>query len=444
MMVWIISTLLTSFASVLIAGPFIWRYAVRHSAERSAAQLNEQTTKSGSYHLKPSRGAFSVTSGLVVFSCVAIYMLSHDQQTSGNAPLPRLSVLPSTSQSPALSGNSQLFRQSSPSQDQALDQLQKFVLGSSGSQNPPTPTSGLPPVDELVGRLTARLQKNPNDISGWRTLGWSQFNLQHYDEAAAAYARAIEIFPNVADLYSLRGEALVQAANGTVTAESKQAFGDALRIDSRDLRARFFNGLAKAQAGEKVSALDSWIEVANDAGANESTLPTLRQRIADLAKELNIDANQRLKRPIEPSAKIPLNQAKDRDIAATGKIPSDQSKDRDIAASAKIPSNQLKSRDIAGMAATPPGDTKTDNSRPPGNSADQTAMISGMVESLANRLSRSPRDVDGWIMLIRSKQVLNDPQGAREVFSRALKVFEEPSPERDHLMAAAKELGVAP
>lgn len=437
MMAWIISTLLTSFASVLIAGPFIWRYAVRHSAERSATQLNEQTTKSGSYHLKPSRGAFSVTSGLVVFSCVAIYMLS--QQTSGNAPLPRLSVLPSTSQSSALSGSSQLFRQSSPLQDQALDQLQKFVLGSSGSQNPPTPTSGLPPVDELIGRLTARLQKNPNDISGWRTLGWSQFNLQHYDEAAAAYAKAIEIFPNVADLYSLRGEALVQAANGTVTAESKQAFGDALRIDSRDLRARFFNGLAKAQAGDKASALDSWIEVANDAGANESTLPTLRQRIADLAKELNIDANQRLKRPIEPSAKIPPNQAKDRDIAATGKIPSAQSRDRDIAASAKIPSNQPNT----GMAPTPPSDTKTDNSHPPAP-ADQTAMISGMVESLANRLSRSPHDVDGWIMLIRSKQVLNDPQGAREAFSRALKVFEEPSPERDHLMAAAKELGAAP
>ena len=71
-------------------------------------------------------------------------------------------------------------------------------------------------------------------------------------------------------------------------------------------------------------------------------------------------------------------------------------------------------------------------------------MIRAMVDGLANRLDRSPRDVDGWIRLIRSRQVLNEPEAARQALDHALKVFDEPSPERDHLVTAAKELGLNP
>ena len=354
-------------------------------------------------------------------------MLSRGQEASDNKSLPRLSTLSSTLQSTAPAGTPQSIPQIS-STNQAIEQLQKFVAGESGATSPRTSSSGLPPVDELIERLNARLQKNPKDISGWRTLGWSQFNLQRYSDAAATYAKAIEFFPNIADLYSLRGEALVQAANGTITPESKQAFGEAIKIDTKDLRARFFNGLALAQAGDKASALDILIEVANEVGANETTLPTLRQRIAELGKELNVDVNPRLKRPIDASAINPPTLTRDRDIAATAKIPAGQLSSRD--------------RDISAAVAMPGGESKVDDSRPPAN--DQTAMIKGMVDNLAKRLNESPRDVDGWIMLIRSKLVLSDPQGARDVFAKALKNFEQGSPDHDHLVTAAKELGLNP
>lgn len=414
MITWIVTTLLTSLAAILIAAPFIWRYAARHSTQEAPVQPNGVTTKSVSEQLKPSRSRVAVTAGLVIYSCVAIFMLGRGQELPAG-------------RSTSLSSSPQLFPQTRSSPDQAIEQLQKFASGSSDTKMPPTPASGLPPVDELIERLTARLQKNPNDISGWRTLGWSQFNLQHYNDAAAVYAKAIELFPNVADLHSLRGEALVQAASGTVTPEAKQAFNEALKIDSKDIRARFFDGLAKSQAGDKTSAIDVWIEVSNEAAANEPMMPLLSQRIAELAAQLNIDVNKRLKRP----------------IAALTKIPSVQPKDRDIAATANISSEQPKSRDIAGTANTQTN-PRPDDSRPASGSDDQTAMIAGMVERLTTRLNQSPRDVDGWIMLIRSKQVLNDPQAARDAFSRALKIFDERSPERDRLVAAAKELGLSP
>ena len=206
---------------------------------------------------------------------------------------------------------------------------------------------------------------------------------------------------------------MVRASNGTVTPESKQAFSDALKLDANDLRSRFFNGLAKAQAGDKTAALDTWIEVANDAGTNDATIPTLRPQITELAKELNVDVNRRLHRPIDAAMETPSSQTKDRDV---GVAP-------------------------GSMSQT---EAKPDASRPSVNPADQGDMIGGMVERLTSRLSRSPRDVDGWLLLIRSRQVLNDPTAARETFERALKVFEESSPERDRLVAGAKSLGLTP
>ena len=179
-----------------------------------------------------------------------------------------------------------------------MQQLGQFAQRDKPAQGVKTANSNLPPVDELIQRLTARLEKNPKDIQGWRTLGWSYLSLKRFDEAAAAYAKAIEFFPVVADLYSARGEALVAAANGTVTADAKQALSEALRLNSKEPRARYFLALAKAQTGDKAAALDDWIELANDVGANDPTIPALDQHLAELARELNVDVSKKLHRPL--------------------------------------------------------------------------------------------------------------------------------------------------
>ena len=446
MIPWIISTIATSIAAVLIAGPIIWRYAVRHAAmtfeaKAGAAKLRPaemnsplkpvdtnwaqtepgddqlpplvraQTIQPAPYRPKWIWGAAAVTSGIVVLVGAGIYA-SHDKSISGDTSILGASSPQATPQLAPLPGSSQFFQENA-STDRALDQLQKFASGSAGTQAPVKTSAGLPPVDELIQRLATRLQKNPNDIAGWRTLGWANFNIQHYDDAAAAYAKAIKLYPNVADLYSARGEALVQAANGTMTPEAKQAFDNALKLDATDLRARFFNGLMKMQAGDKAAALDIWIDVANDAGAKEPMVPTVRQRIAELAKELKVDVNKRLHKPIESALAMP-------------------------------PAEPTGPAAAAAPVIAPQSDAKPDAAQPPAAPADQSAMIGAMVSRLESRLEKSPRDVDGWIMLIRSKLVLNDPKAANEALARALKVFDANSPEHDRLIAGAKGLGLTP
>ena len=50
----------------------------------------------------------------------------------------------------------------------------------------------LPDVSTMIERLAARLETTPEDIKGWRMLGWSYFNTGRYEQAAAAYARALQ------------------------------------------------------------------------------------------------------------------------------------------------------------------------------------------------------------------------------------------------------------
>jgi cytochrome c-type biogenesis protein CcmH len=220
-------------------------------------------------------------------------------------------------------------------------------------------------------------------------------------------------FPVVADLYSARGEALVAAANDTVTADAKQALGEALKLNAKEPRARYFLALAKAQTGDKAAALDDWIELANDVGANDPTIPALGQHLAELAKELNVDISKKLHRPLITALGRTAVEPKSPTI---GSVPN-----------AKMQSNP-KQADVS--AIVPP--------------ANQAVAIGDMVERLSRRLERSPRDVDGWIMLIRSKKELNDSVAARQAFERALKIFDEGSVERDRLMAAAKSFGLSP
>ena len=96
----------------------------------------------------------------------------------------------------------------------------------SESQGQPRPQSGLPSVEEMIQRLSARLEKNPKDGEGWRTLGWSYFNIGRFSEAGEAYAKAIELDPNNMEIRTARTEALVRSADGAVTTDAKNTIED--------------------------------------------------------------------------------------------------------------------------------------------------------------------------------------------------------------------------
>jgi cytochrome c-type biogenesis protein CcmH len=264
-------------------------------------------------------------------------------------------------------------------------------------------------VDEMVDRLAERLGRNPKDTEGWRMLGWSYLNTGRFVESVAAYAKAIELSPDRADLRAAHGEALVKSAGGVVTEEAKADFQKALPWDPR---ARFFIGLMKEQAGDKAAALNDWIALLNEAGAEEPWYSELMQRVTELGQDIGVDVSARL----QPQR-----------LAGAGGV-------------LGLLARQQEGEVAAANRDQPvPGDARAVEAMPP---RDRMAMIQGMVEGLAARLERSPRDVEGWIKLIRSRTVLGELEAARQALSRALEVFDGAPQEQARIAAAGRDAGL--
>jgi cytochrome c-type biogenesis protein CcmH len=273
-------------------------------------------------------------------------------------------------------------------------------------QRPPQRTLGS--VDEMIDRLVKRLDRNPNDVEGWRMLGWSYVNTDRYGPAVTAYAKASALSPDNADIRSAYGEALVRRADGRVTDEARSAFAAALGIDGKDARARFFMGLAKEQDGDKRAALADWMAIMDQADSKEPWFADLKQRVAELGRALGVDVTSRL-----PSGTL---------------APSAGGSGTRIRAVEAANDNEPTDLDVGNAEVTAP--------------PDRDAAIRAMVEGLATRLAQSPDDVEGWARLIRSREVLGETDEAKRTLQHALDVFKAAPQDQARIAAVARELGL--
>jgi cytochrome c-type biogenesis protein CcmH len=179
----------------------------------------------------------------------------------------------------------------------------------------------LPDVDTMIERLAARLKATPGDVGGWRMLGWSYFNTGRFEDAASAYAKAVELDPSSAEL--------------------KLAYEE-----------------AKAKASESADAAPASSSRAAETGSDD-----------------------------EPSIEK-------------------------VAVSEAMPARE------------------------------RDAAIRSMVDGLAARLERSPRDVEGWTRLMRSRVVLGEREIATTELRKALEIFKDDPAASDTITAAAIELGL--
>jgi tetratricopeptide (TPR) repeat protein len=145
---------------------------------------------------------------------------------------------------------------SAHSEDEMLAALKDYTqgLGTGPKTASPPPTPALADVDTMVARLAARLKDAPNDVKGWRMLGWSYFNMERYEEAAAAYARAVAIDPDSTELKAQHDDAKAKAAERSTAAASATA----PRHETESSILAMVDGLASRL---KSSPRDGWMQL---------------------------------------------------------------------------------------------------------------------------------------------------------------------------------------
>jgi cytochrome c-type biogenesis protein CcmH len=93
-------------------------------------------------------------------------------------------------------------------------------------------------------------------------------------------------------------------------------------------------------------------------------------------------------------------------------------------------------------AATSQAPAATSQAAAAGPDEAQQAMIRGMVERLATRLSQSGGDAGQWGRLIRAYSVMHEPDKARDALAAARKALAGDAAAGPGLDALARELGI--
>jgi cytochrome c-type biogenesis protein CcmH len=138
-------------------------------------------------------------------------------------------------------------------------------------------------LDEAIAGLRAELERNPAQADGWLLLGRSHAMQGDFAEARDAFARALELVPDDANLLIEAAEARAQAnAGNRFDDEAIALLHKAATLDPTNQRAPWFIGIAHRQRGEDAEAAAAWEALLPRLDA--STAAALRQQI-DAARE---------------------------------------------------------------------------------------------------------------------------------------------------------------
>jgi cytochrome c-type biogenesis protein CcmH len=251
--------------------------------------------------------------------------------------------------------------------------------------------------EQLIASVQERLRQDPDNDEGWFTLGLMLRESGDMEGAGRAFRRAAELRPGNADYAGYLAEALVVASRGNPPPEAERLFRRALELQPGHPQARYYLATMRDMRGDHRGAVDELVALLRSAPADAPWTPQVREAAQRIAAANDIDIAGRL-----PAAPAPS--------AATAGIPGPTPEQ--LEAARRIPPSQ------------------------------QNEMARGMVDRLASRLQSDPRDADGWIMLMRSRMMLNEPARAAEALRSGLAAFPTDTATQQRLRGAAEELGV--
>ncbi|MEP9368085.1 c-type cytochrome biogenesis protein CcmI [Xanthobacter sp. VNH20] len=285
------------------------------------------------------------------------------------------------------------------------------LLGTPGLPGAPLAARLAAPPDRtdvaiLVRKVEDHLAANPRDGQGYEILAPVYLRLGRVDDAVRAYAQAIQYLGDTSERRAALGEALVVQANGVVTKDAAATFQAALALDPTSPRARYFLGLAAEQDGRKADATAIWTKLVQDSPPNAPWLGLVRTAL------------ERIGAPVPPPP------------------------------SAAGPSDSVMRRDAAPVppaVGAPPGPTAQDvQAAAQLDAAGRAQMIQGMVDRLQQRLDADPKDLDGWLRLVRARMVLGERDKAAAALSSARAAFADDATAQARLAALADELKIGP
>lgn len=127
-----------------------------------------------------------------------------------------------------------------------------------------SPESTQPPkvtaqqIEDMVSKLAARLEANPEDTQGWIMLGRSYKAMGRYEESAQAFAKAETLVNDDPHLLAEYAEALAFATGGSLKGRPGALIARALKLDPNHPEALVLAGTAAYEREDFAAAASYW------------------------------------------------------------------------------------------------------------------------------------------------------------------------------------------
>jgi len=161
-----------------------------------------------------------------------------------------------------------------------------FMLGTPAGLKPQIPTAALdeahPATPEqfeaMVTWLAERLKTEPDNADGWVMLARSYTALNRYQDASAAYSRAVALQPNNAFVLTDHADMLAMLKQ-TLQGEPEKIIRQALKIDPDNLKALSLAGSAAFERKDYQDAIKWWQKILNLVPADSPVVASISASI---------------------------------------------------------------------------------------------------------------------------------------------------------------------
>lgn len=204
--------------------------------------------------------------------------------------------------------------------------------------------------EEQLIRNEVLFNRHPNDGKLADELSSDYLIAGRFQDAANTYLDALRLNGETAPRLVGYGLSLTGYENGIITSDAQKAFEKAAKLSPNDFYPRLFIADALKQAGQFGVAADGLQKFSDTASQNQPWQPKVKALIKQLRQLETTQSQPKTAPTLQPS-------------------PKDE---------------------------------------------DKTAMIASMVDSLSDRLTKNPDDLDGWKMLIHSRLVLKQMELAQQ------------------------------
>jgi cytochrome c-type biogenesis protein CcmH len=240
---------------------------------------------------------------------------------------------------------------------------------------------------DLVAKVEAHLRKNPDDGRGWDVLAPVYMRMGDFQHAADAFERATGLLGESPGRLTGFARATVMMENGIVSEPARKAFEKLRKLKPDAVEPQVWLAIAREQDGDLAGAAAAYNALAAT-NPKEPWHSLLEERIRGVNMKL-VDT---------PAVGVPQPSGDD---AEGGK---------------------------------PNFHTMTPEQR--------NAVIDKMVAGLATRLKSDPKDLAGWMQLVRSYVVLGRADDANAALAEARKNLADDKKALAQLQALAQVLGI--